>query len=392
MDSTLILNPPLNLKTDTENTPLIFDPALLEKQENLPTQFKWPNEELACKSQQELVDPPVDLKGFFNGDEQATILAAEQIRTACLKHGFFQIINHGVDDSVIRAAHENMDVFFKLPLSKKVAIKRKPGGLCGYSGAHADRFSSKLPWKETLSISYRHADESAVDVVEYIKCVLGEEFEEAGYVYQKYCEAMKNLSQAIFELLAISLAGVDRYHYCKFFEDSVSMMRMNNYPPCKEDGLTLGTGPHTDPNSLTILHQDQVGGLEIFSDDKWQAIRPRHDAFVVNIADTFMQVLFGLETGDPTYSEYFGHFMTIDVNMAVVNKESVRRSLVFFVNPKEDKVVRPPQDLMRRQEPRLYPDFTWSDLQEFTQNQYRADTATIQNFVHWLSSQKKTQP
>lgn len=74
------------------------------------------------------------------------------------------------------------------------------------------------------------------------------------------------------------------------------------------------------------------------------------------------------------------------LHRAVVNKESVRRSLVFFVNPKEDKTVSPPKDLVHRQEPRQYPDFTWSDLREFTQNHYRADTATLQNFVHWLFS------
>lgn len=65
-------------------------------------------------------------------------------------------------------------------------------------------------------------------------------------------------------------------------------MRCNYYPPCKEAGLTLGTGPHCDPTSLTILHQDQVGGLQVFVDGKWQVVRPRPDALVINIGDTFM--------------------------------------------------------------------------------------------------------
>ncbi|KAI3451577.1 hypothetical protein Pfo_008242 [Paulownia fortunei] len=373
--STLILCPPLmNLKSDRENGVLVFDTSLLEKQPNLPTQFLWPHEDLAYAAQDELKDPPVDLEGFFNGDQEATDLAAAQIRTACLKHGFFQVVNHGVDARLIRAAHEQMDAFFKLPVSKKLAVKRKPGGLCGYSGAHADRFSSKLPWKETFSFTYEYANGPGLDVVNHIKSVLGQDFEEAGCIYQKYCEAMKTLSLVILELLAISL-GVDRLQYRKFFEDGSSIMRGNNYPPCKEAGLTLGTGPHSDPNSLTILHQDQVGGLEIFSDNKWQAIRPCPDAFVVNIGDTFMALSNG------RYKSC--------LHRAVVNKERLRRSLVFFVNPKEDKVVRPPQDLMHREEPRQYPDFTWSDLREFTQNHYRADATTLQNFVHWLSLQQK---
>ena len=107
------------------------------------------------------------------------------------------------------------------------------------------------------------------------------------WVYQKYCEAMKEVSLVLMELLALSL-GVDRLHYRKYFEDGSSIMRCNYYPPCKNSGLTLGTGPHCDPTSLTILHQDQVGGLEVFANDKWQSIRPRPDALVINIGDTFM--------------------------------------------------------------------------------------------------------
>lgn len=72
------------------------------------------------------------------------------------------------------------------------------------------------------------------------------------------------------------------------------------------------------------------------------------------------------------------------LHRAVVNKERVRRSVVFFVNPKEDKVVRPPGEVVSGT--RLYPDFVWSELREFTQNHYRADTATLKHFVRWLSN------
>lgn len=89
------------------------------------------------------------------------------------------------------------------------------------------------------------------------------------------------------ELLAISL-GVERLHYRKFFEDGRSIMRCNYYPPCENAGLTLGTGPHCDPTSLTILHQDQVGGLEVFANNRWLSVKPRPDALVINIGDTFM--------------------------------------------------------------------------------------------------------
>ena len=82
--------------------------------------------------------------------------------------------------------------------------------------------------------------------------------------------------------------GVSRAHYREYFEENDSIMRLNYYPPCQKPDLTLGTGPHCDPTSLTILHQDQVGGLQVFVDDEWRSISPNFNAFVVNIGDTFM--------------------------------------------------------------------------------------------------------
>ncbi|CAI9766643.1 unnamed protein product [Fraxinus pennsylvanica] len=366
--STLILCSPFDVKNDKERGLL----SLLQKQTNLPTRFLWPHQDLVY-TQDELKEPPIDLKGFLDGDEQATIRAASQIRAACLNHGFFQVINHAVDINVIQAAHDEMEAFFKLQMIRKVLAKRKPGSVWGYSVAHSDRYSSKLPWKETFSFGYDYVNGPEIDLVNYFKSILGKDFEEAGYVLHKYCEAMKKLSLAILGLLSISL-GLDGSYYRKFFEDGCSIMRFNNYPPCNQAGLTFGTGPHCDPNSITILHQDQVGGLEVFANNKWQAIRPRPNAFVVNIGDTFMALSNG------RYKSC--------LHRAVVNKEKARRSLVFFVSPKEDKVVRPPEDL---RETRKYPDFTWSELQEFTQNHYRADATTLQTFIDRFLS-KKTHP
>lgn len=106
-------------------------------------------------------------------------------------------------------------------------------------------------------------------------------------VCQEYCEAMSNLSLCIMELLGMSL-GIDPSYLRDFFEGNDSIMRLNYYPPCQKPDQTLGTGPHCDPTSLTILHQDDVGGLEVYVDEKWHSILPNKEAFVVNIGDTFM--------------------------------------------------------------------------------------------------------
>ena len=78
----------------------------------------------------------VDLNYFFKGDEAETSLAAELVQQACLNHGFFQVINHGVDAHLIDLAQQHMDSFFKLPVSEKLRALKKPGSSWGYSAAH----------------------------------------------------------------------------------------------------------------------------------------------------------------------------------------------------------------------------------------------------------------
>ncbi|MED6115860.1 hypothetical protein PIB30_094733 [Stylosanthes scabra] len=76
------------------------------------------------------------------------------------------------------------------------------------------------------------------------------------------------------------------------------------------------------------------------------------------------------------------------LHRAVVNRYKERRSLAFFLCPKEDKILRPPQDIVGIDGTKHYPDFTWSDLLLFTQNHYRADESTLHNFTSWFLSSK----
>ncbi|GMI67593.1 gibberellin 20 oxidase 2 [Hibiscus trionum] len=361
-----------SMKPKDENTLHLLDLNKLQRQANIPTQFMWPKEDMVG-TDGVFNEPLIDLEGFIKGDKIATAKAIEHVRTACTDHGFFQVINHGVDTDLIQAAYREIDAVFELPFNKKLGFRQKPGGYTGFSSAHAERFSSSLPWKETFSFMYRGMNSHSA-VVDYFTFTLGQDFENAGLVYQKYCERMSELSLIIMELLALSL-GVDRSHYRKFFEDGTSIMRCNYYPPCKNPGVTFGTGPHCDPNSITIIHQDQVGGLEILAGDKWLAVTPRPDAFTINIGDTFMAFSNGI------YKSC--------IHRALVNEERGRRSLVCFVSPKEDMVVRPPEDLVVGSN-RVYPDFTWSSLLDFTNNHRRTDLHNLENFFPWLlSSQPK---
>lgn len=103
---------------------------------------------------------------------------------------------------------------------------------------------------------------------------------------------MNKLSLRIMELIGISLGLDEANNIRDFFQDNDSILRLNHYPICQKPDLTLGTGPHADPTSLTILHQDQFGGLQVLVDEKWHAVTPVPGAFVINIGDTLMVIKF----------------------------------------------------------------------------------------------------
>lgn len=102
-----------------------------------------------------------------------------------------------------------------------------------------------------------------------------------------YMNALDGLGMVIFEMLAHGLGLPDDFFTKNMDKKDETMIRINRYPPCPLPEKCLGLGSHSDPHTLTILLQDEVGGLQVQkSDNTWVGIRPVPNSFVINIGDT----------------------------------------------------------------------------------------------------------
>jgi isopenicillin N synthase-like dioxygenase len=160
--------------------------------------------------------------------------------------------------------------------------------------------------------------------------------------------------------IAIDL-GVDEQFFAPTFTDAIGIMRLLHYPPHPGtfDGSTYGAGAHTDYGNVTLLAQDDTGGLEVQGrDGTWIAVPPQPGTFVCNIGDCLMR-------------------WTNDVYVSnahrVVNRSGRERySIAYFGDPNQDAVISCLPTVLAPDEQPKYPPITYAD---YLRSRYEATYA-----------------
>ncbi|KAH7842500.1 hypothetical protein Vadar_006017 [Vaccinium darrowii] len=305
----------------------------------LPKIFIRPADELAKEFDMHkttnLQIPVIDISDIEGSDAREKVV--NEIRTASLEWGFFHVVNHGIPlnvlDEMIDAVHRFHDQDSEM---KKSLYDRKNHVRFD---SNYDLYSTKsASWRDTLTmymlVSYPLGPNEIPTVCRATTL--------------EYLKHVSNLGNTLFKLLSEALGlKHNRLNDLECGRDCAFLCHY--YPACPEPELTLGAARHADPTFLTVLLQDQLGGLQVMHKNQWVDVQPISGALVVNIG-----ILLQMISNDK--------FKSVD-HRVVANHVGPRISVACFFAG----VVAPPkpygpiEEFISEENPPKYKDFLVTD-------------------------------
>jgi isopenicillin N synthase-like dioxygenase len=222
--------------------------------------------------------------------------AAAALGRALEEIGFAYIAGHGMPQSVIDGAFAASRAFHASSLAQKqsLAINAWHRGYMGMATSTVVTSSVARVTRPNLSESLMIMHEPAED--EIGQPLQGPnqwpgwlpEFRPA---IEEYREGAERVSRAVIRLIAVAL-GLPETALDRHFARPTSFLRLLHYPPHPVDASEdqFGAAPHTDYGIITLLAQDDSGGLQVRrrdagGDDGWIDAEPLPGTFVLNVAD-----------------------------------------------------------------------------------------------------------
>ncbi|KAL8260171.1 hypothetical protein R6Q59_028124 [Mikania micrantha] len=264
----------------------------------------------------------------------------KMICDAAEKWGFFQVVNHGVPVKVLDDVKDATKRFFSLPANEKKSylFKKSPTKNVRLVTSFIPEVDKVFEWKDYLSCFYVSDDEAFAFWPPVCRDQL-----------LKYMKESEPLIKRLLQVL------ITRLNISKLDETNEPLlmgsrrMNLNYYPSCPNPELTVGVGSHSDVSTLTVLLQDETGGLYVrkHDTDNWVHVLPIKGSLTINIGDA-LQIMSN------------GRYKSIEHHV-IANKHENRVSVPIFVNPRPSDIIGPLPGLIERGENALYKHVLYSD-------------------------------
>jgi len=214
-----------------------------------------------------------------------------ELRQAFTTSGFCYIRNHGVPEAVIGDIRRAALEFFHRPLEEKLRAQPKES-VRGFNaiGRTKMQYAEAPDYKEYYQIGLElPRDDPAVLAGQPLRGpnqwpdgVPG--FREA---FTTYFDEIARCGQTLLSAVAASL-GVAADFFVGKYDKPLQRTQAVYYPPhpTQHEGELFGVAPHTDYGCVTLLWQDEVGGLEVMTRaGDWVDAPPVPDTLVINLGD-----------------------------------------------------------------------------------------------------------
>ncbi|KAK6146644.1 hypothetical protein DH2020_020513 [Rehmannia glutinosa] len=280
--------------------------------------------------------PLIDLKGLTSSDDDERATCALKIVHASSEWGFFQVVNHGISPKLLSQMRREQIELFNASFSRKSTC-----GLLNNSyrwGTPTATSPDNFSWSEAFHIPLTKISDQA--------CY--GEFSSLREVMVEYAAAMQKLAKLLAGVLITNLdQKMEDFEKSICCDESTCFVRLNRYPACPLSQEIYGLVPHTDSDFLTILHQDQVGGLQLMKDSKWVSVKPNKDALIVNIGDLFQAWSNDL-------------YKSVE-HKVMANPKVDRFSVAYFLCPSYDSLIK------SCKQPSIYRNFTFGEYRNKVQ-------------------------
>jgi len=238
------------------------------------------------------------------GDQEAVAAAMGR---ACSENGFFYVIGHGVSEDLNRRLEELSHAFFAQDVETKLEIRMALAGKAwrGFFPVGDELTSGKPDVKEGLYFGQELSEDDPrvrVGLPLHGPNLFPTGVPGFGDTVLEYMAALTDLGHALMRGVALSLGLEPGYFRERYMADPLTLFRIFHYPPVTpnpEADEQWGVGEHTDYGVLTILKQDDVGGLQVKTGSRWIDAPPVPDSFVCNIGDMLARLPRGLYRSTP---------------------------------------------------------------------------------------------
>jgi isopenicillin N synthase-like dioxygenase len=274
--------------------------------------------------------PVIDVSSAVAG--RPTDELAGRIDGACRTTGFFYAVGHGVPAELIDRVDHEARAFFALDDAEKGEIAMARGGRAwrGWFPLDGELTSGRPDRKEGLYLGQELGPDDprvAAGLPLHGPNLFPARPPGLRTAVLAYLDAVTVLGHQLMSAVARALDLEADWFARHLTGDPLVLFRIFRYPPVPSADDRWSVGQHTDYGLITILAQDDSGGLEVRGPDGWIDVPPVPGAFVVNLGDMLEKMTGGRYRSTPH---------------RVRNASGADRlSFPFFFDPAWDAEVRP---------------------------------------------------